>query len=309
MTTPPPGRGGRRRAAAWWHLLVPFCLALVLPGSVARGALPPQGALVNVPPERHAYGPGEALVYAISWSGVPAGRAVMSVVGGTDDAGRPVQRLVSIARSNKVVSLVYRIRDRIMSEIDPATGIPRRILVDQRHGTRTRIREVTFDQTNRRATTLQSKRKPVTVDTPPNVHDIISCLYYLRSMDGLAPGKTVVVDVHEGKKNWRLLVHGEALERVTVPSGTYDTLRVRAEVRFKGVFFDRGDVRLWLTEDARRIPVLVSIKIKMGRVLAELIHLTLPPLAPLDARAAPAPGPSVEPARPSAVSPATETAP
>lgn len=293
MTTPPLRRGAPRRAAAWWHPLLPILTAPLL-----GGAMPPPGALVNVPPAHHAYAPGEALAYEISWSGVPAGRAVMSVVGGTDKDGRPVHRLISVANTNKVVTVVYKVRDRIMSEIDPVTGIPRHILVDQRHGSRIRIQEVFFDQAHRRATTYQPKRKPVTVDTPPNVHDIISCLYYVRSMDGLEPGKTVVVDVHEGKKNWRLLIHGERREHITVPAGSFDTLEVKAEVRFQGVFFDRGDVRLWLTEDARRIPVLVSIKIQVGRVLAELTHMTLPPLGAPLRQGTPEAGPSVEPASP-----------
>lgn len=251
--------------------------------------MPPPGVLVNALPHRKAYAPGEMLAYSIEWSGIPAGHAVMSVVGGTDASGRKVERLVSIAKSNKVVSLVYRVRDRIMSEIDPVTGVPHRISVEQRHGRRNRIYEVDFDQARRKATSRYQGHEPVTVEIPPNAHDIISCLYYLRSLEGIEPGATKIVDVHEGKKNWRLLVFAEDRERVRVPAGTFDTIRVRAEVRFEGVFFDRGDVRLWLTDDARHVPVRVSIKIKIGEVLSELTNMALPPLAAPEAKAALAP--------------------
>jgi len=249
-------------------------------------AMPPEGTLVNALPTRKAYASGEMLVYSIEWSGVPAGRAVMSVIGGTDPSGAKIERLVSIANSNKAVSMVYRVRDRVMSEIDPRTGVPNHILIDQRHGRRTRIREVKFDQAHGKATTFQKGRAPVTVDVPPNTQDIISCLYYLRSLDGIEPGTTKIVDVHEGKKNWRLLVFAEEREQVQVPAGTFDTVRVRAEVRFEGVFFDRGDVRLWLTDDDRHVPVRVSIKIKVGHVLAELVNLALPPLSAPEVQAA-----------------------
>jgi Protein of unknown function (DUF3108) len=255
--------------------------------------MPPPGALVNVLPERKAYAPGEVLSYAIDWSGIPAGRAVMSVVAGTDASGARVDRLISIMRSNKVVSLVYKVKDQVMSEIDPDTGVPRHITIDQRHGRRKRILEVFFDQADHKATTKQPGRETVTVDIPPNAQDIISCLYYLRSLDGIEPGVTKIVDVHEGRKNWRLLVRAEQRERVTVPAGTFDTVRVRAEVRFKGVFFDRGDVRLWLTDDVRHVPVRVSIKISIGQVLGELIGMALPPLpepgAPTTREAVPVP--------------------
>ncbi len=270
-----------------------LALLLALPVTVTaaapRGtpvAMPPAGVLVNTLPHHKAYAPGEMLAYSIEWSGIPAGHAVMSVIGGTDASGRKVDRLVSIAKSNKVVSLVYRVRDRIMSEIDPVTGVPRRISVEQRHGRRNRVYEVDFDQAHRKATSRYQGKKPVTVDIPPNAHDIISCLYYLRSLDGIEPGATKIVDVHEGKKNWRLLVFAEDRERVHVPAGTFDTIRVRAEVRFEGVFFDRGDVRLWLTDDQRHVPVRVSIKIKLGEVLSELTNMALPPLTDPEATAA-----------------------
>jgi hypothetical protein len=230
------------------------------------GAMPPPGALVNVLPKRKAYASGEVLAYDINWSGIPAGRAVMSVIAGTDASGAKVDRLVSIVRSNKVVSVFYKVRDRVV-------------------------------RANGRASTLRPGRDPVTADIPPNAHDIISCLYYLRSLDGIEPGVTKIVDVHEGGKNWRLLVHAEKRERVTVPAGTFDTVRVRAEVRFHGVFFDRGDVRLWLTDDARHVPVRVSIKIKIGQVLADLVGRALPPLPPTEETAAR--GPQPIPMRPS----------
>jgi hypothetical protein len=261
------------------------------------GAMPPPGALVNVLPKRKAYASGEVLAYDINWSGIPAGRAVMSVIAGTDASGAKVDRLVSIVRYNKVVSVFYKVRDRVVSEIDPDTGVPRRISIDQRHGNHVRVQEVVFDRANGRASTLRPGRDPVTADIPPNAHDIISCLYYLRSLDGIEPGVTKIVDVHEGGKNWRLLVHAEKRERVTVPAGTFDTVRVRAEVRFHGVFFDRGDVRLWLTDDARHVPVRVSIKIKIGQVLADLVGRALPPLPPTEETAAR--GPQPIPMRPS----------
>lgn len=272
-------------------LAVPAVLVALLPLPGRTDPLPPEGALVNVLPKHKAYASGEVLDYSIEWSGIPAGRAVMSVIAGVDDGGRPVDRLVSVARSNRVVSVFYKVRDRIMSEVDSETGLPRHVTISQHHGRRDRVQEVRFDQANHQATTVQPGRPPATVDTPTNVHDVISCLYYLRSLEGIEPGTTTVVDVHEGRKNWRLLVFAEKRERVTVPAGTFDTVRVRAEVRFRGVFFDRGDVRLWLTDDARHVPVRVSIKIQLGQVLAELIHSALPPLAQAGVQAARRPEP------------------
>ncbi len=233
-------------------------------------AMPAEGLLVNVPNATRAYEVGERLDYRISWGGVTAGHATMAVHPGTTEDGKPAYLLTSTTHSSKAISWFYKVRDRVVSQIDPVTGVPYRIDIDQRHGKRKRIRTTVFDQAAQRATTYQKGREPVQVDTPPMVHDILSCLYYLRSLPSLEPHTTHVVDVHEGKKNWRLLVKTLDRERINTVAGTFDTIPVKAEVRFKGVFFDRGDVRIWFSDDARHIPVLIRIKIRLGHVTIQL---------------------------------------
>lgn len=280
MTGPAPAHR-RRGALAGLALLA---LAAGADGTAAESEAPESPP--EAPPEtvvpRRAYAPGEHLSYTISWAAIPAGKSSMSVAAAQDADGNPVNRFVSVARSNKAISLIYKVRDRIVSQVDAVTALPQRIDISQRHGRRVRIRGVVFDQAAHRATTYQEGREPVTVETPPGVHDIISCLYAFRSMPDLEVGRTVTLDVHEGKKNWKLLVHVESRQRTVVPAGTFDTLRVRAEVLFQGVFFDRGDVFLWITDDERHVPVQVSVKIRLGRVLAALDHMTLPDLPPAD---------------------------
>lgn len=257
-----------------------LCMPLWLSASIAGAeALPPVGTLINKPLARQAFVPGESLVFRIRWGNIRAGTSTMSVSAGIDENGRPVTRLISTAKSGKMLSVFYPVTDLVVSYLDPETALPRKIEIDQRHGKRTRFRTVEFDQAGRIAVTHQPGREPVRVETPPNVHDILSCFYYFRGLPDIVPGNPVsVIDVHEGKKNWRLLVKPQHRARIVVPAGTFDTIQVKAEVRFKGVFYDRGDVRIWLTDDERRIPVKVEVKIAIGSVVIELAKLHLPPM-------------------------------
>jgi hypothetical protein len=235
-------------------------------------------ALVNVPLPRRAYAPGEYLAYRIAWAGLPAGKASMSVVSGTSEDGRPVDWLVSITRSNRAISLVYPVKDRVVSQINRLTNLPERIDISQRHGRRSRVRTIFFDQARHQATTHWEGRDPVTMPIPPRVQDIVSCLYYFRDRADLGPGSTVTIDVNDGKRNWQLAVNVEGREHVVVPAGGFDVLRAEAEVRFEGVFLDQGQVRLWLTDDMRHVPVQVSVKIPIGWVFAQLTDMALPSL-------------------------------
>jgi len=258
-------------------LAVVLLLALAGPAAAADDDVD-LDTLVNVPVTRRAWAPGEFLDYEISWGGVPSGQSTMSVVDGKSEDGRPVTWLVSFTRSNRAVSMVYPINDRVVSQLDPDTLLPERIDIQQHHGRRDRVRTIFFDQTRQQATTHWEGREPVTMKVPPQVQDIVSCLYYFRNRKDLAPGRTVTIDLNDGKHNSRLVVHVERRERVVVPAGAFQTLRAWADLQFEGVFLDPGDVRIWVTDDVRHVPVLVSVKIPIGRVNAQLAHMALPPL-------------------------------
>ncbi len=223
-----------------------------------------------------AYAPGEVLSYRISWGLITAGDVRMAVTEAVDEEGRPVIRLLTETRSNRTVDVFYKVRDTVVSDLDPVTRVPYRIEIDQRHGRRKRILTTRFDQQARTATTYRANREPVQVDTPTGVQDILSALYHVRMLDDLVPGETVSVDVHEGRKNWKLLVHPIKRERIRTKLGRFDTVQVKAEVRFKGVFFDRGDIRIWFTDDVRHLPVRIHMKIGIGTVKIALSDITLP---------------------------------
>jgi hypothetical protein len=61
-------------------------------------------------------------------------------------------------------------------------------------------------------------------------------------------------------------------ERVKVPAGTFDTWVVELGLETdSGVFKKGGDNRLWLTTDARHLPVKISSKVGLGNFQAELV--------------------------------------
>jgi hypothetical protein len=103
------------------------------------------------------------------------------------------------------------------------------------------------------------------------VLDPLSTLAYLRAAR-LEPGDRFCFDLVGNRRFWRLegSVAAKA-EKVETPAGTFDTLRVDATTRR----VDRPDerprpVHLWLTRDARRLPVAVVSEVDLGPVRATL---------------------------------------
>jgi len=221
----------------------------------------------------------ERLVYDISWGGLRVGEAVLQSESAERLNGRDVFRLVSTAKSNKFLSYFYPVNDRVESIIDAKGLYPYKITVDQRHGVWQRNRVVQFDQEEHTAELL-AKGRTSKFNVPPQVQDSLSSLYYFRTLSNLIPGTSVFIDVHESKKNWKLEVQILGREMLRTAIGTVPTIKVKAVVLYEGLLMNKGDLYVWLTDDARRIPVLMNGKVSIGSVRATLSRLEPPQLLP-----------------------------
>jgi hypothetical protein len=215
---------------------------------------------------------GERLIYDISWAGLTVGRGVLQSEAGEPLNGRDVIRVSSTTRSNKLLSYIFPVKDRIESIMDADGLYPYKITVDQKHGRRQRHKEIQFDQDGHTAVMFY-KGKESRFDVPPQVQDILSSLYYFRTLPVLENGTSVFIDVHESKKNWKLEIKILGRETLKTALGKIPTVKVKAMVLFEGILWDKGDLTLWLTDDARRIPVLMSGKIAIGSITATLAQI------------------------------------
>jgi hypothetical protein len=97
--------------------------------------------------------------------------------------------------------------------------------------------------------------------------------YYARFLD-LKESMQIERAVTDGKKN----VLGRATvvrrERLSLPSGQYDTYLLEPEVRYIGGVFEKNrdaKIQVWVTADHRRIPVQIKSKVAIGSFVGELV--------------------------------------
>ena len=64
-------------------------------------------------------------------------------------------------------------------------------------------------------------------------------------------------------------------ERVQVPAGTFDCVVVEPILKSEGVFKSKGSILVWLSDDQRRIPVMVKSKVPVGSISISLTDLRL----------------------------------
>jgi len=232
---------------------------------------------------RPSFHEGEDLVFQIRWGVITGGYATLSVPSIDLIDGKPAYHILSEARSTGMVDSFYRVRDKNEAWMD--TALPRSLRysktilegkysvnevvdLDQAAG-KFHLTEIRHDKNNER----QEKRGEI----PPNVLDVLSSLYYVRSLP-LEVGKSFTIDVHSGDKTWPLVVKVKKLEKVKVKAGKFLCYRVEPMLRERGIFIAKGKkLEVWLTADERHTPVLMRSEIFIGHVSAELVKCTQPP--------------------------------
>ena len=108
-------------------------------------------------------------------------------------------------------------------------------------------------------------------DLPLPVFDPLSGFYQVRTLK-LAVGETVYVTVFDSKKVWNVEVQVLRKEKVTLPSGTFDTIVIKPLMKSEGIFSRKGDIFIWLTDDPKHIPVKMQTKAAVGSIIATLVR-------------------------------------
>jgi hypothetical protein len=243
--------------------------------AIARGiSAEPQQAHNNIETVNHSFAPGEKLTYLISWSTViDAGIATMEVKSGKTADGRTTYELVSNTHSVGIVEAFYPVRDTVISIMDSEGLRSLAFRLKESHGGRKREREMVFDQKSHSVTESVNKGQPETFTIPMNVQDALSSLYYVRTMTDFVVGKPIMVDVHDGGKNWSVEVQVQAKEKIKTPAGEFNTIKVKTYPKYEGVFMHKGEIYIWFTDDDRKIPVLMKSIISIGSIVATLTKM------------------------------------
>ncbi len=232
--------------------------------------VPPTDTLSKVREvSNHSFGAGEKLVFKVRWGPISAGTATMSIPEVIDYNGRKCYRIVSTAESNKFFSTFFKVQDRVESLMDKEGLHTLHFEKHIREGKFKADRYVKFDQENHIAIEGND-----TIQVPSFVQDVLSAFYYVRTQP-LEVGESLFVDNYADKKNYPLEVKVLRKERIEVEAGTFDCLVVEPILQTSAIFEQKGSLTVWLTDDHKKMPVLMKSKVIVGSIATELTEYCL----------------------------------
>lgn len=235
-----------------------------------KGSLP-DSARGPRPTSHAAFGPGEKLTFSIQYGLISAGEATLEIEPQIKvREERPVFHIVSQASSNATFSTFFRVRDRVESYMDTLELHSVRFEKHLREGDYKKDLWITFDQVRGKAL-IDGKHE---CDVEPHVQDVLSSLYYVRTLD-LVPGRSIYVPNHDNGKNYPLEIKVGERERVTVDAGTFDCLVLEPVLMGEAVFKQNGRIKVWVTDDPLHLPVLLKSKVFVGAIAGVLTRFEL----------------------------------
>lgn len=223
---------------------------------------------------RSAFGPGEQLTFAVSYLGVRAGTAQLTVGWKMEQDGTEVWPLVCVGQTTDLAA-VYPLRDRFVSYWDPKRqrAVGADFFVDEnKKRRRDRFR---YDTGAKKAfITRQAEGQPPVereYDIEDGTEDLAAAGYGLRNVP-LEVGAVHEVPIFTGHKVYRLRATVEAREPVTTTLGTFDAYRVSVNGDFTGGLRTRGNMTIWYTADARQLPVRGEAEFFIGAVVLDAVR-------------------------------------
>jgi len=219
---------------------------------------------------------GERLEYELRWGFVTAGYASLEVKPRKDGK----TEFLTFATANKTINKFYPVNDTVYTLVRNnglMTDVFRKSLHEGKFHNKSLIR---FDRDGKKAVLSDTVFKdPVkhrvkrSADTSVTIdgmeHSIMSAFYLVRSLP-LKVGETSRFSAVSGKKRYELkvIVHGR--ESIETDLGTFNTIKVEPVLDGDGIFNSSGRIFIWLTDDEKRIPVLMQCEIKLGSIKAKL---------------------------------------
>jgi Protein of unknown function (DUF3108) len=229
------------------------------------------------------FGVGEKLTYQIFWGPFVVGRASLEVVGIDPVDGHDCYHLVAKAKTGGLADLLFPVDSTAESWLDCGGLYARRYREDRTEGNHHRSSEVRYDyghwdavMTNR----LNGREKHLSIDQ--HVQDVISSLYVVRTRKLMLDSEQTFM-INAGATNYNVTIRPDLRKTVWVrPVGDVEALRIEPNPTLTVVSSNKGRMWFWVSDDARRLPLLVNSELKFGNAKLVLYNVTagkLPPAA------------------------------
>ncbi len=213
---------------------------------------------------------GEKIKYGISWLGISCGKMDLEIKSSEEINGRKVYHLFCDAGPNDFFSIFFQSRYILETYLDAETGLPIKSVRKKMPKNQTE-EEIMFHWNNKVAEVNYGKAVKK-IPLAENSQDLLSFLYYFR-INGLAPDKKYNFSIIYSGKSWPVEMISDGVYQLRQTGGR--CIRVLSVKLFSPLILEimgGKELTAYVSADYERIPVIFSVKTKMGQADTTLIE-------------------------------------
>ena len=168
----------------------------------------------------------------------------------------------------------FKIRDLYESYVNPKNVKPYLYKRDIYEGGYTKFVQYKYSYSKGIVSSLIKKKKKgggtydqnSTVNITANTRDIVSTIYYLRTLDfsSYSPGKTIALTVLFDNKPTEIVVKYLNQETISTNIGSKACYKLAISIKNSDILKGTNDNLLWLTADENKILVFAKFKVAVG---------------------------------------------
>lgn len=213
----------------------------------------------------------ECLRYEFTWNGSKAGHGDVTTV---QEANRTkvTAQAVSDGMVKKIVELWTRIQASFLRSSFTPESYNFHLKSNLSHP---EMVDLSFDHSKSLVQINKQKgsERESHAEKFSGLYDPITAVFLLRSKD---LSKPMYVDIFDGKDKSRLFVTYDGAEEITIRTGRHSALRLNLRlVKMTGDHNEIGTGKLWISNDKRRVPLLLTSCPIIGTIRMELVQAQL----------------------------------
>lgn len=235
-------------------------------------AAPAPTPIIPTPPpalsENLPFKIGEELNYQvfIGPSNVALGQASFQVKSRSRYFDRDGLFLTVTAQTTGAAARIFVARDQVDSYVDPKGLLPYRTVMNMAEGQRRLVQTLSFSQDAGTVTSDKGAR----IEIPVGTHDYLSFFYVLRTFDLTLQKRSAISLLVENKPKTLFV---QANKRETIELGGRKVPAIALTLTTDDPDPDKFQLRGWISDDRRRLPLRLTCITKLGLLRADLAIL------------------------------------
>ena len=174
------------------------------------------------------------------------------------------------AQTTNALARVFTARDQIDSYVEPKALLPFRTVMNLIEGNRRLNQTLSVNQDTGTITTDKGSR----IEIPVGTHDYLSFFYALRTFN-LTPNRRSAVSMLVENKPKTLFVQSQ--KRETIQLGNQTVPAIAVSITTDDPEPDKYQIRMWISDDRRRLPLRIACATQLGPLRADLAILPAAP--------------------------------